>query len=166
MNYQERTLTLRKEMPLQVFRAIRVRNTFPDKYTAHLVYLREYHSDYNLEHGDILDARILHSVRTRFDDAVVWCSELLLTDQQLTNCLAITKGGADRNIIFYFNPETDYNTYLELSSKGLLKSYYLGLRMSFWLDENDTKLERVPKEILVQVPIVELERLIKTIKSV
>ena len=166
MSYQERTLTLRKELPLEVFKAIRIRNAFPDKYTAHLVYLRQYSADYNLEHGDVLDARILNTVRSRFEDAAMWCSELLLTDQQKETCLAVTKGGAEKNVIFYFNPETDYATYVRLNEKGLLKSYYLGLRMTFWFDEKDTRIQNVPNEVLVHVPLAELDKLIKTIKPV
>lgn len=166
MTYQERTLTLRKELPLEVFKAIRIRNAYPEKYTAHLIYLRQYSADYNIEHGDILDARILHMVRSRFEDAVMWCSELLLTDQQFETCLDITKGGAEKSVIFYFNPETDYATYVALNEKGLLKSYYLGLRMTFWFDDKDPRIQSVPNEVLVQVPLAELDKLIKTIKRV
>lgn len=165
MEIKELNLTTRP-LPLDVFKAIRFRNNYPERFTGHLIYLREYYNGYNVNTGDILDSEILKTVKNRFEDAFFVYSEELLFDQQLTDCLTWTRGGENKDIMFYFLPKTDYNNYIELSNKGALKSYYLPIKTTFWFDKNDPRINLIPNEVMVHVPLVELEKLIKTIKHV
>jgi hypothetical protein len=166
MSYTEQILTLRENQPFEVFKAIRFRNTtFPDRFTGHLIYSRDYYDGYNLVEGDVLDERILRTIKERFDNSFMVYSQLLFTDQQLINCLTWTKGGEEKCIMFIFFPETDYKTYVDLSSKGQLKQYSLSLRATLEFDKNDPKLNFVPNEVIVHVPLSDLENLIKTINQ-
>ncbi len=165
MNYTEKILTLRDKMPPQVFKAVRFHNSYPERFTGHLIYYRDYYNGYDLTKGDILDERILRTLQTRFEKSHFVYSELLLTDQQLTDCLTWTRGGAEKSVMFYFMPETDYDNYVKLSSNGQLKHYHLPLNVKLWVDKGSSKIDLVPNEMIVHVPLDELENLIKTIKN-
>jgi len=166
MNYEEKILRLRDKRPPEVFKAVRFRNEYPERFSGHLIYLRDFYPEYSLTEGDVLDERILGAIRNLFENANTVYSQLLLTDQQLENCLKWTRGGEQKDITFCFLPETDQSTYLDLDSKGTLKYYCLPLRATFLFNKSDPKLELVPDEIVVHVPLNDLESRIGTIKYV
>lgn len=163
--YKEITLTPR-QLPLEVFKAIRFRNKYPSKFTGHLLYLRKYHKNYNVVTGDMLDDLLLKAITNRFGNAKMIYSEQLLFNEQLKDCLIWTRGGETKDIIFYFLPQIDYNTYIELSRKGLMKQYTLSLRVTLQFSAEDPRIEYIPSEITVNIPHDKLEDFMKSLKKI
>lgn len=165
MNYQAEKIDFKGTLPLEVFKTIRFQNAYPDRFTGHLRYVREYYKGYDHAAGDVLDEKILAAFKSRFENAFFSINDLILSQQQVQTYLTVTRGGAEKDILFYFMPLADYDTYQALSEAGELFSYHLNLKATLWLNEDDGRMAFVPSELRVLVPFQELKELITTIKS-
>jgi hypothetical protein len=166
MSFEERVLTMRATMPPEVFRAIRVQRSFPDKYTGHLIYLRKMSKGYDYHNGDALDESILDSLKGYFDQADVVVSQLLLLNEQLDHCKHVTAGGTTRDLVFRFYSQDELDSLIAKAEEGGVKSYGAALRMTFWLPEDDARVAAIPGEFFAAVQTNDLQQLMRSLERV
>lgn len=157
---------MRATMPPEVFRAIRVQGSFPDKYTGHLIYLRTMRNSYDYHSGDALDKSILNTLKGYFAQADVVVSQLLLLDQQLDHCKHVTAGDATRDLVFRFYSQAEIDSLIAKAEEGGVNSYGAALRMTFWLPKDDARVAAIPREFFAAVQTDELQELMQSLKQV
>ena len=148
----ETILNLRNAIPFDNFISIRFSMTFPSTLTGHLIYLREDYKNYKLLKGDEIDHAILNAIRSFADRATVSYQTTLVTDQDLNHALHITRGGVERDFVFYFFPLGDIEYYEKMKKKGKLKTIPKSLRMRFWTtDQKVVDSFYVLQELIVKI---------------
>ena len=167
MTSASNSLTLRP-LPLDIFRGIRFHNLYPEKFTGHFIYLREFYKGYNIATGDNLDQAIIKSLESHFEKVVTVNSDELFFNEQLTHSLHLTSGGETKDVSIFIIPTGDHSTLLDLHQSGQLngKIKYLKIRATFWFDKGDSRLQFVPLQINVKLQLDEIETLVKTFKYI
>ena len=166
MEYESQEFTVRKNMPPEVFWAIRIHSTFPDPYFGYLRYVRTLDRSYDYRNGDELDAALLRSVRTYFGKAEVAINQWMLIEEQVQRWLAQTAGRVAQTVRFRVHPHLDYAAYERYADEGSIKTYSVPLGMTFEFDPGDSRFATLPIDLLVDVPQDILPRVLSTIRPV
>lgn len=153
------TIELRDKIPFENFKSIRFSLEFPQRITGHLIYIREDYPGYDLYKGDDIDAAIFNCIKGFSSKAEYSYQLTLITKQDVQHALHITRGGVEKESIFYFFPLTDFETYQRLSNQGELKSYPHVLKMTFWSENKALVNEIIPQEFLARIPLNAIDKL-------
>ena len=124
---------------LEVIKSIEFKCEYPNRFSGHITYKREYFNGYDLRKGDKLDELILNEIVSRFSETQRFnISQILLSDKQEEDVKTITKGGLYKDITIQFYPLTDIENYKKLSHQGKLAYTIKKLNVSIksGLEEN------------------------------
>lgn len=164
--YESFQITVRSNMPPEVFIAIRFNGVLPTPFVGYLRYVRLLSPDYDYHNGDELDAAILQSVRVYFGKAEVVIRQLALIEEQLQRWLTMTAGGVSKPVRFHLHPQLDYSAYERYAEEGSIRTYPVQLNMTYEFGLDDPRLVNAPSDLLVEVPSELLPRVLATIRSV
>ena len=162
-NYRE--LKVRYANPPQFFKSIRFRTEFPNKITGNLIYIRKHYDGYDYIQGDNIDTSLIELFQGLFSNVSKGFQTNLILEEQLENALKVTRGGVEKNIIFYFTVRPSYELVEKYEYSGGLKAVPIELKVTLQTGDEQIANQVIQNEYIVCLEEESMRR-IRTIKSI
>lgn len=162
---QIKKLTMRNTSSLEYFKSIRFKVEFPKKISGTLIYIREHYLGYDLNTGDSIDSSLQSFLESSFGGVTAGYQTILIVEEQLQNALKITRGGVEKNVIFYFMPHPTYELFEKRQYDGGIKAIAKELRITLMTTDNESINQAIQNEYITYIDEDSLRR-VNTIKKI
>lgn len=156
-------------LPAEEFKVLKIiRIDGPDwnRFTAHLPYIRTFNPEkYNSKKGDLLDEKILSSIKEIYPTSLLRYNIDILFKGELEDNLRYIERPTKKDIIIQFFPHIDYDQIRELEGREF--SFYpltFSLRIDISMDKENIQL--INDFYRCDIPHAEINELVKTIRVI
>lgn len=163
---ENRAIELLPISEFKVLKVIKIIGNEWNKFIGYLPYLRDFSPEkYDSHNGDYVDEKIITILRNSFPDSNWWIREEILFKEQLEITLKNIEGNNRKEIIIQFAPLIPYHEASKLVGKTF-RAYPYSFHLRLFLSENSNKNEFINDYFICNLPYLNLDELVKTIKPI